>query len=178
MFSLFAILIVALSLSVDTFSLSISYGMLNITKNNIIKISIFVGLFHFFMPILGNMFGEMLFNYISIDESTLIGIIFLILSIEIIFSLYKEKEISSINSLFDIIIFSFTVSIDSFVTAICLDVFKINYLFVVSLFMIVSSLFTYIGLYFGFYIHKKLGLIAEIIGSILLITLSIFYLIY
>ena len=45
------ILLIAISLSMDAFSLSISLSTLNIKNKN--KYVFFVGLFHFFMPILG-----------------------------------------------------------------------------------------------------------------------------
>lgn len=178
MFIFLTVLFVAISLSMDTFSLSLSYGMLNINKRDIIKISLLVGLFHFFMPLLGNIFGEIIFKRIPINEKFLIGVIFLIISVEIICSLFKEKKVSPIRSSLDMIFFSITVSIDSFITGICLDVFYLNYFFIVFIFMIISFSFTYFGLYFGYYIHSKIGIIAEIIGVIILITLSFFYLIY
>ena len=178
MFIFIQIIIVAISLSMDTFSLSLSYGMINISKDDILKISLCVGLFHFFMPLLGNLFGDFLFHYFFINERTLIGIIFLTISLEIIFSLFKEKNTSSINTLSDILLFSFTVSIDSFVTGTCLDVFNTNYYLVVLCFMVISSFFTFLGLSLGYSIHKRIGVIAQIIGVVLLISLSFFYLIY
>lgn len=178
MFIFFTVFIVAISLSMDTFSLSLSYGMLNISKKDVLRISIFVGIFHFLMPLLGNICGEMLFKIIPIEEKTLIGIIFLTISVDIIFSMFKEKEISPIKTIIDILLFSFTVSIDSFATGTCLDVFNMNSLFIVSIFMIVSFLFTYLGLSFGVSLHNKIGKISELIGLILLITLSFFYLVY
>ena len=63
---IFIILIIAVSLSMDTFSLSLAYGMLKL-KNSIIKqISITVGIFHFFMPLLGDFFGEYILSIINI----------------------------------------------------------------------------------------------------------------
>ncbi len=177
MFVFLQIIIVAISLSMDTFSLSLSYGMINIKRKDILKISIFVGIFHFFMPIIGNLFGNFIFNYLPINERDLIGVIFLVISCEIIISLFKDKTISSIRSLLDILLFSFTVSIDSFAIGICLDVFNTNYFVIVSIFMIVSFNFTMLGLLLGYFIHDKGGFISSLIGVILLISLSIFYLI-
>lgn len=178
MFIFFTVLIVAISLSMDTFSLSLSYGMLNISKSSILMISISVGLFHFFMPLLGNLIGDLIFKIIPIEEKTLIGIIFLTISFDIIISLFKEKEINPIKTIIDILLFSLTVSIDSFVTGTCLDVFKINIFLVVTIFMIISILFTYLGLFLGYTLHNKIGRISEIIGLTLLISLSFFYLVY
>lgn len=178
MFLFFPVLMTAFSLSMDTFSLSLSYGMINVNKKDILKISFFVGLFHFFMPLLGNIFGELLFKVITIDENKLIGLIFFAISLELLISLFKEKNASSINNYFDIILFSFTVSIDSFITGMCLDVFNLDKIVIVSIFMFVSFLFTFIGFILGYSFYKKLGLYAEIIGVIILISLSFFYLIY
>ena len=178
MFIFFTVLIVAISLSMDTFSLSLSYGMLNISKNNILKISICVGIFHFFMPLLGDLFGEIIFRFIPVDEKALIGIIFLTISVDILFSLFKEKEISPIKTIIDIIMFSLTVSIDSFATGMCLDIFGMSSFYTVSIFMIISFFFTYLGLSLGYVIHNKIGKISELIGLTLLMILSFFYLVY
>lgn len=178
MFIFFTVLIIAISLSMDTFSLSLSYGMLNISKSKILKISIMVGIFHFFMPLLGNICGEILFRYIPIEDNKLIGIIFLTISVEIMFSLFKEKEINLINTFTDILLFSFAVSIDSFATGTCLDIFGMSNILIVSIFMLVSFMFTYLGLSLGYSLHSKIGIISEIIGLILLMILSFFYLVY
>ena len=178
MFLFLPVIMTAISLSMDTFSLSLSYGMINVNKKDIFKVSLFVGLFHFLMPLFGDTFGKIIFNIISIDENKLIGFIFLAISIELLFSLFKEKNVSSINNYYDIIFFSFVVSIDSFITGTCLDVFHLNKLIVVLIFMFISFLFTFIGFSLGYSFYKKIGLYAEIIGVVILISLSIFYLIY
>ena len=178
MFIFFTVLIVAISLSMDTFSLSLSYGLFNIAKRDILIISLCVGAFHFFMPLLGSVLGNMIFSFIVIDEKKIIGIIFLTISIDLLLSFLKEKEINPIKNKIDILLFSFTVSIDSFATGTCLEVFEINKYYVVSIFMIISFLFTYLGLSMGHKLHNKIGRYAEIIGLSLLITLSIFYLVY
>ena len=178
MFIFLTILTVAISLSLDTFSLSLSYGLFNISSKDILRISLCVGTFHFIMPLLGNFCGKIIFDYIPMDEKTLIGIIFLTISFELILSFFKEKEITPIKTMFDILIFSFTVSIDSFATGTCLNIFKTNNFVVVTVFMLISFLFTYCGLSMGSFLNNKIGRIAQIIGLILLISLSIFYLVY
>lgn len=176
--SFLLISLVAISLSMDTFSLSLTYGMLNIEKKHMILISICVGIFHFFMPIFGNLFGKIIFKIIPIEENVLIAIVFLTISVEIIFSLLKDQGTNVIKNIFDILLFSFTVSIDSFATGTCIDVFNTNKIIVSLIFMIFSFSFTFFGLFIGKYIHNKIGKISEIIGIIMLISLSIFYLIY
>ena len=48
--NLFLLFIIAISLSMDAFSLSLAYGTLDINKKEIITLSIIVGIYHFFMP--------------------------------------------------------------------------------------------------------------------------------
>jgi putative Mn2+ efflux pump MntP len=110
------------------------------------------------------------------DKNTIIGIIFLIISIDIISSFFKEKELKPINTLFNIILFSFAVSIDSFTVGVGLDAFLYPDLFITSIFMIVSFSFTYIGLTLGNKINQRIGFISQILGFILLFILSLIYL--
>ena len=59
----FTTLLVGISLSMDAFSLSLIYGTQNIGKKNEIMLTIIVGLFHFFMPLLGLNIGNFLLVY-------------------------------------------------------------------------------------------------------------------
>lgn len=175
MFIFFTIILIAIGLSMDTFSLSLSYGMILNNKKDIIKISLTVGLFHFFMPIIGNSIGLYLEDIFNLNEDFIIGIIFLIISIELIISLYKKEEIKVLNNNKEILIFSLAVSLDSFSTGIGLSAIKAPILLIVSIFFITSLLFTYIGLFLGKEINNYIGNKSQIIGIIILIILSLKY---
>ena len=107
-------IIIGISLSMDAFSLAMIYGTLNLNKKTIRTLSIAVGIFHFFMPQIGFAIGKLLLNVIEIDPDILVGLIFLFISLQMIFSVFKDEEITALKSIFSIILFSFTVSIDSF----------------------------------------------------------------
>lgn len=177
MFIFFTILLIAVGLSMDTFSLSLSYGMLNQNKKAILKISLTVGIFHFFMPLLGEIIGEIVTRNIPIKEDLIIGLVFLILTIELIISLFKKEELKPLNSYIEILIFALTVSIDSFTTGIGLDAIEASPILISSIFFIVSSTFTFLGFYLGYKINDLVGNKAKIIGIILLFFLSINYII-
>ena len=53
---IFIVITIAISLSMDAFSLSLLYGTLNLEKKFIWKLSLIVSIYHFFMPILGQLF--------------------------------------------------------------------------------------------------------------------------
>lgn len=176
MFIIFSLLLVAVGLSMDTFSLSLGYGMFNLSKKEILKISICVGLFHFFMPIFGNLLGNILLSFLPIKTEIIIGIIFLTITVDIIFSLLKKQDLKPFKNNLEIIVFSFTVSIDSFSTGIGLNLFKVPYYISSFIFMLVSFIFTYLGLSLGKKLHYIIGKKAEIIGIIILLSLSFYYL--
>lgn len=171
-------LLVAISLSMDTFSLSIIYGTLGMSKKEIITLSSIVGLFHFFMPLLGNMLGEAILSYIPIASSTIVGIIFFALAIEMLCSLIKQEEVKKLTSFWSLLLFGFTVSIDSFSVGIGLDAILNNDVIATTIFMITSFLFTFVGLLMGKKLKSYFGKLATIVGALLLFLLSIYYVLF
>lgn len=158
----------------DAFSLAIAYGTNNLKKIKIITISLFVGLFHYFMPSIGSMIGNQFFNNFIKHSNIIVGIIFIILAIEMILSIKEEKNIK-IDNIIEIIIFSLTVSIDSFSVGVALGITKANILLCSIIFSITSLIFTFIGLMIGKYLNKKYGEKSTIIGIIILFIISLKY---
>ena len=175
MSNIFTLIIVAVSLSMDTFSLSIAYGMFDL-KSKVIKIvSICVGIFHFFMPIIGNCLGSYFLDKIYFNANIIIGIVFLCLSIQIFTSLFKKEQIEPLNNLLSILVFSFTVSLDSFSVGLGLKAITESYFLAAFIFMIISAIFTYIGLKMGKKLNSLIKKKAQVLGIILLLLLSITY---
>ena len=58
--SLLIVILVAISLSMDAFSLSLAYGTLDLERKNINLLSLIVGAYHFIMPLLGMWFANKL----------------------------------------------------------------------------------------------------------------------
>ncbi len=177
MFIFFTIVLIAIGLSMDTFSMSLSYGMFLNNKKEIIKISIVVGIFHFFMPYLGMLLGTNITRLLLINDFRLIGILLMIITIEIAISLIKKDEFEPLNSYKEILLYAFTVSLDSFTTGIGLNLFNQNIFLITMTFFIFSFLSTYVGLSLGNKIKEKYGLIAKFIGLLILLLLSLYYLI-
>ena len=175
MANFFTILIIAITLSMDTFTLSMAYGMLNLNKKIILKLSIMVGIFHFFMPLIGNSLGELILTIIPFNSQLIIGIVFLSLAIQLLFSLFKDEQINNIDNIFSMLIFAFTVSLDSFSVGIGLNAISNHHIFASFIFMTVSFLFTYTGLKMGNKLSNLIGKKAQIVGIVLLLILSINY---
>lgn len=171
---LFNILLIAVALSMDTFSLSLSLGTYNIEAKKILQISITVGVMHFLMPFIGNLIGENIVSFFSINHNLFLGIILLFIAINLFIEMLKKEE----NITFDlsklgIFLFSFGVSIDAFSTGLGLNAITNSKIKALCLFSLVSFLFTYLGLNLGKIATTHLGKKASIFGLILLLYLGI-----
>ena len=170
------IILLAIGLSMDAFSLALIYGTLNLDKKIERITSITVGVFHFFMPIFGYYLGKIILGIIRINPDVIVGIIFWVLGLEMIISIKKDEQIKILTNLYSVIIFSFTVSVDSFSTGIAF-VATSTHIFLPSIvFSIISGLFTHFGLYIGKKLSTVFGDISTLLGSIILISLGIKYL--
>ena len=168
-------LLVGISLSMDAFSLALIYGTNGLSKKNIYLLSIIVGMFHFFMPLIGIFFGNLIYKYFVFNLNLVVSVIFGIIGVEMLISSFKEEEINISTNLLGFFIFGLSVSIDSLTTGIGLSVINNNYLQCSSIFMLTSALFTYVGLILGNKLNNKLGSISTTIGGIILICLAIYY---
>lgn len=168
------VLMIAVSLSMDAFSLSLAYGLAGVTKKQIRTLSIVVGLFHFFMPLLGMLLGTLILKRFAFDYDFLILLILSFIGIQMILESFKEKEIKPLKKL-EIILFALAVSIDSFSVGITLTDINENYLLSALVFSITSAIFTFLGLKLGDKIAKVIGKVSTIIGGIILIIIGILY---
>lgn len=175
---LFTNLLIGIGLSMDAFSLSILYGTLNFSKSKILKLSGIVGIYHFFMPILGHIVGEHVLAHYIPDPEFLIGVIFTVISLQMLWSLKKEEQIKTLKGLSGLLLFGFTVSIDSFSIGMGFGTLNHSFPHVLLssfIFSLTSFIFTYIGLSIGSTLSQKFGKMATFFGSIILLGLAIHY---
>ena len=171
----FTTLLIGISLSMDAFSLALIYGTQDINRNSRIILSVIVGMYHFFMPLLGYFFGNLITNYLIINVSVLVSIIFFIIGIEMIVSSIKRKEEKLFLNIPGFFLFGLSVSIDSFTTGIGLNAINSNYIEVSLIFCFVSGLFTFCGLFLGDRLKSYFGKISTVLGGIILVILGIYY---
>ena len=171
----FLILLIAISLSMDAFSMSLAYGTLDISKKDILRLSILVGIYHFFMPLLGSYLGSNLLKLFPINSNFIVFIILTIIGLEMIIDTLRKKENVTKMQFLQMIIFGFTVSIDSFSVGIGLDTLTNNYLLSSLIFSMTSFSFTLSGLYIGKKINQIFGRISTMIGGAILIIIALMY---
>lgn len=160
----------------DAFALALSYGIKKVSKKNVIITALMVGLFHFFMPLIGNVLGTTLFEYTIFKPKIILFSVFLLLSIDMFIHFFeKEEKVRELN-LIGTLIFAFSVSFDSLSVGIGIRYLYDNILFVVSMFCAISAFFTLLGFYLGKKLSKKIGKYSFLIGSITLFLYSIWIL--
>ena len=171
------IIIIAISLSMDAFSLSLAYGTLNLPSRKIFILSLIVGIYHFFMPIFGRLIGNLIFNYIPIKPDIIVLVILVFIGINMIMDTFKKEESDKNIDNLGIILFGFAVSLDAFSVGITLPNITNQYLLSSIIFSICSFTFTYSGLLLGSKINKIIGSLSTLIGGIFLILVGILYVI-
>lgn len=169
------LLLIAISLSMDAFSLALIYGTQGINKKDKIVLSIIVGIYHFIMPIIGLIIGLIIANKLTINVNILVGIILSIIAIEMIISSFKEKKENFLLTISGYLFFGLSVSLDSLTTGIGLSAITNKYILSSIVFSITSFLFTYLGLNLGNTLNKKYGKLSTVIGGIILIIIGITY---
>ena len=170
-----SILLIGISLSMDTFSLSLTIG--TIANNKIVKLlPLFVGIFHFFMPLLGNIIGITLINIFNIASNIVLGLVLIVLGITLAIHYYQDEKVSINLNLLGLIFFALSVSIDSFSVGLGITDITKNYCFACLVFALCSASFTYLGIIIGKYCNKLIGKYAIIIWIFFLLMPGIFHL--
>lgn len=169
------IILIAVSLSMDAFSLALIYGTQGITKKHKILLSLIVGIYHFIMPLIGVAIGTVITKKILVNPNIIVGIILSLIAIEMIISSFKEEDKKFLLTIPGYLLFGLSVSIDSLTTGIGLSLITQKYIFSSLIFAITSLSFTFFGLNIGDRLNKKYGRISTILGGIVLFVLGILY---
>lgn len=169
------IIIIAVALSMDAFSMALGIGTRNISKKKSLFLAATIGIFHFFMPIIGILLGAKIVHVLHWSEHLLFSIILIFLAIQMLLEARKEEESNQKLTFFNIYLISFGVSIDSFTVGIGLSSFTSNIFLATTIFTIFSAVFTYMGLIVGKYASKLLGNYATYFGAGILILLALIH---
>lgn len=167
------LLIIAIGLSMDAFSLALGYGTIGLKNKDNLKVSIFVGIFHFFMPLIGLYIGIFITTKLHINPHFIMGVTLLFIALEMFLDMLKKDQKELNLKFIYLILFALSVSLDSFSTGMGLEAITNKYYLASTIFSIVSFCITYLGLILGKYISSIFGNYAKILGIILLSIIGI-----
>ncbi|MNO56412.1 putative manganese efflux pump MntP [compost metagenome] len=171
------IVLMAIALGMDAFSLGIGVGMRGVQRRDVIRIGIGVALFHVLMPLLGIFAGQyvgLLLGHLSRYVS---GGLLLLLGSHMIISSIKGSGFQPINhrTLFGVMLFSLSVSIDSFSVGVSLGMFHSNLMLTVLAFGLLGGLMSIIGLALGSGVSRSLGEYGEAAGGAILLAFGLMF---
>ncbi|MBB3110592.1 putative Mn2+ efflux pump MntP [Paenibacillus phyllosphaerae] len=171
------LIIMAVALGMDAFSLGIGIGLKGIRLLDIIKLSFIIGVFHIIMPLLGIFTGQYVSTLLGGVATTVAGALLLLLGGHMIYSSLRGEDAPSFNhrSLFGLLVFALSVSIDSFSVGISLGMFATDVLLTVLLFGFFGGLMSVLGLLLGRKVSKGLGEYGEACGGVILFTFGLLF---
>ena len=169
------VFLMAVSLSMDAFSLALVYGTLGMSRKYKILLAIIVGFYHLIMPIFGMFIGNMMLSLFDFNYDILVALILCFIGIQMVISSFKKDEEVQVLKLTDLFLFGLAVSIDSFSLGITLPNLNVNLFIAPFVFSLVSGFLTFIGLSIGNKIENLLGKIATVIGGVILTVLGIIF---
>lgn len=172
-----SVLLIGIALSMDTFSLSLSVGTFNLTNKLALRLSLIVGIMHFFMPIIGMILGEKIVKMFSLECDIFLGMILIFIAIQMLIDIFRKEDSKFNLSWWGMFLFALGVSLDSFSVGFGIKAITERIVLATSIFAICSFSFTYMGLMIGKFASEHMGIYANVIGIIILFVLGIMHII-
>ncbi|ASK62074.1 hypothetical protein CFK37_07815 [Virgibacillus phasianinus] len=166
---LVSLIFMAFALGMDAFSVSLGMGMQRIRLKRIAYIGIVIGIFHIIMPFIGIVLGKAISGQIG-DVTVFIGSLLLFaIGAQMFFSAFNHEAKKFIQPTgIGLILFAFSVSLDSFSVGLSLGMSGVKTFIALLLFGGASMVLTWIGMIAGKKVHGILGVYSEMLGGSIL----------
>jgi putative Mn2+ efflux pump MntP len=174
----FTILLMAVALGMDAFSLGVGIGLKGIRLLDVLRISMVIGIFHVLMPLCGMLTGHYLGELLGGVAVIVGGSLLLVLGGHMIYSSIRGEAVKSFDhrSSWGMLLFAFTVSIDSFSVGVSLGMFASDLILTVLIFGFFGGLMSILGLMLGRRASFWIGDFGEALGGLILLAFGIKFL--
>ncbi|OAT79773.1 manganese efflux pump MntP family protein [Desulfotomaculum copahuensis] len=171
------VLLLALALGADAFSLCLGIGMAGIKRRQVILISLTVLLFHIIMPLAGFEAGELAGGLIGRAAAVAGALLMLYLGLRMVQGALRHEAEESpriilVNG-WGLFMLGASVSMDALSVGFTLGTQRINLLLTVLVFGLVAGLMTFSGLYCGRCIGRWAGERAQLLGGLILLGIGL-----
>lgn len=171
------IVLIAVSLAMDSFAVSISSGVIihRLKFKHVLKIALYMGMFQAFMPLLGWLAGSTMRRYIESYDHWIAFCLLLLLGTKMIFEHFKSDEQKEFDPTKHFVLVGLAVatSIDALVVGVNFALLGLELLLPVVVIGITAFLFSFVGVFLGDRVGDKFDFKAELIGGIVLIGIGI-----
>lgn len=179
--SFIEIILIAISLSLDCFAVSISSGgtMKFFSFKNLFKMSFFFGFFQSIMPIIGYFAGKGFIEYIQSFDHWIAFSLLSAIGIKMIYESFKLEDLNCDKNkkcpfgIYTLVILSFATSIDALAIGFSFSILKISIINPIIIIGVVSFIMSIIGINLGYNGKKLFGNKMEFMAGIILIAIGI-----
>lgn len=175
--SFLTILIIAIALGLDSLVALFAIGASGNcqSKRLFLRLSVSIGLFHFFMPLIGSFFSQLLISYIGSYGTYLSAAIFALLGFKMIKEAFGDETPQIVITVTKAILLSYALSIDALATGFSLSLIKEQFsIYSISfIFAAVAFIMSYLGYYIGKRCSHMSPKYSFIVGGLALIALGI-----
>lgn len=174
---LFTIIVMAIALGMDAFSLSVGIGMRGVRRTEMARISGMIALFHILMPLLGMVAGLYVGQLLGEIARFFSGGLLLLLGAHMIYASFQEETVRSFDhrKLLGMLLFSLSVSVDSFSVGVSLGMFHSSLLLTVLAFGLFGGIMSLSGMWLGRRVSHNLGDYGEAIGGAILFGFGLLF---
>ncbi|MFD3259308.1 manganese efflux pump MntP family protein [Paenibacillus lentus] len=174
---LVTILLMAVALGMDAFSLGIGIGMRGVRRVEMLRIGVLVAFFHLLMPLLGIVAGQYAGELLGSLAKYVSGGLLVLLGGHMIWSslLGSDEQAVNYRSFLGILLFSLSVSVDSFSVGVSLGMFHSDLLLTVIAFGLFGGIMSILGLQLGRGVGERLGEYGEAAGGAILLAFGLIF---
>ena len=174
---MFEILVIAIGLGLDAFSLAVAFGMCQkvCTLSTRFRLSLSFGLFQFFMPLIGFYTGLRVARFTeSIDHWIVFAVLSLVGGRMIGEALTKDDKetVVDISRGFPLLVASVATSIDALAVGFSFALLKDGIVLPAIIIGLVASVMTFIGVTFGHRVGRKYVSKPGVVGGIVIIIIG------
>jgi putative Mn2+ efflux pump MntP len=173
------ILVMAVALGMDAFSLGIGIGLKGVRIRDVLKLSSIIAVFHVLMPLGGMITGQYVSGLLGGIATSAAGALLLLLGGNMVYSSLRGEAVDSIDhrTVWGMLVFSFSVSIDSFSVGVSLGMFSAHLLLTVLMFGFFGGLMSVMGLLLGRKASSSMGGYGEALGGVILFAFGLLFLV-
>ncbi|MGS0745479.1 manganese efflux pump MntP [Syntrophomonas erecta subsp. sporosyntropha] len=180
------IVLVAIVLGLDAFSLSMGMGLRGVTSSYGIKFTGIVGLLHVLMPLLGLKLGMAVGKILGVWAGRVGAVVLAYIAVDLLIKGYREtrtttyrlsekKAIISVPAAdwWSILVLAVSVSIDALTVGFGLGTLRVPILITVILMGTTAGTMTWLGFLGGRIFSRMIGSYAQMAGGIVLLALAV-----
>ncbi|WP_347548396.1 manganese efflux pump MntP family protein [Pseudalkalibacillus hwajinpoensis] len=161
--------LMAFALGMDAFSVGLGMGMIPLRLRQIAKIGAVIGLFHMGMPLGGMMIGRLLSVHFGTIATMIGGGLLLMLGLQMAASSLSSNDKPFVTPIgIGLLLFSVSVSLDSFSVGLSLGIYGARVVVTILLFGLISMFLTWAGLMMGRKFRNWVGSYSELLGGCIL----------